>query len=194
MTDLESLLIEARECRICEASLPFPPRPILQVSASARLLVIGQAPGIRVHESGIPWNDASGDGLREWLQVSRATFYEPGLIGIVPMGFCYPGKGKSGDAPPRPECAPLWHTRILTQLPSVRLTLLIGNYSQACYLPDNRRQNLTETVLGFADWLPHYFPLPHPSPRNRFWMTKNPWFQEVVIPELRRLTANALAE
>ena len=194
MTDLDDLLVEVRNCRVCEGHLPFPPRPVLQVSRHARLLIIGQAPGIRVQQSGVPWDDASGNRLREWLQVSPHTFYESGLIGIIPMGFCFPGSGSSGDAPPRPECAPLWHSRILAQLPEVKLTMLIGTYAQNYYLQNQRTTSLTETVKQYSNILPAYFPLPHPSPRNRFWMSKNPWFETEVIPQLRLQVAAAMGE
>ena len=194
MTDLDNLLVEVRNCRVCEEHLPYAPRPVLQVSRHARLLIIGQAPGIRVQQSGVPWDDASGNRLREWLQVSPYTFYESGLIGVIPMGFCFPGSGSSGDAPPRPECAPLWHSRILSQLPDVKLTLLIGTYAQNYYLQNQQTASLTETVRQYSKSLPAYFPLPHPSPRNRFWMSKNPWFETEVIPLLRLQVAAALGE
>jgi uracil-DNA glycosylase len=194
MTDLDNLLVEVRNCRVCEEHLPYAPRPVLQVSRHARLLIIGQAPGIRVQQSGVPWDDASGNRLREWLQVSPYTFYESGLIGVIPMGFCFPGSGSSGDAPPRLECAPLWHSRILSQLPDVKLTLLIGTYAQNYYLQNQQTASLTETVRQYSKSLPAYFPLPHPSPRNRFWMSKNPWFETEVIPLLRLQVAAALGE
>lgn len=153
--------------------------------------MIGQAPGTRVHESGVPWNDPSGDRLRDWLQLDRDAFYDTRNIAIVPMGLCYPGKGRSGDLPPRPECAPLWHARLLEQLPGLQLTLLIGKYAQDYYL-DTHRQSLAETVSNYRDHLPGYLPLPHPSPRNIRWFRNNPWFETEVIPLLRKRVASVL--
>ena len=184
MTPLADLLSEVRACRHCEAELPLGPRPVLSVSESARILVIGQAPGARVHATGIPWNDPSGDRLRAWMGVSRETFYDVSRIAIMPMGFCYPGKGKSGDLPPRRECAGLWHEKILHRLPNIRLTLLVGGYAQRHYL-DGRRGSLTATVAVWKEYLPDYFPLVHPSPRNTFWLRQNPWFEELLLPQLR---------
>ena len=182
---LNTLLKKVRDCRTCEAHLPFAPNPILRVHREARLLIIGQAPGTRVHETGIPWNDPSGDRLRDWLQVEREQFYDDRRIAIIPMGFCYPGKGKSGDLPPRPECAPQWHDRLQEQLPELELRLLVGKYAQDYYL-DSKRQSLTRTVQQHTDYLPDYFPLPHPSPRNIRWFRNNPWFEAEVIPALRK--------
>jgi len=153
---------------------------------NARIAIIGQAPGIKVHQSGVPWDDASGRTLRTWLGVNEAQFYNPELFAIVPMGFCYPGNGKSGDLPPRPECAPQWHGPLLEAMPNIELTLLIGQYAQAHYLGDRAKRNLTETVRNYKGYLPEQLPLPHPSPRNRFWQAKNPWFTEKVVPELQR--------
>ena len=167
------LLNEVRDCRHCEAHLPLGPRPVLRASSTARLLIIGQAPGTRVHASGVPWDDPSGDRLREWLQVDKRTFYDEGQIAIVPMGFCYPGKGQSGDLPPRPECAPLWHEQLLAQMPDVELVLLVGAYAQAHYLGKSK-ENLTQRVQRWRDFLPRYLPLPHPSPRNNLWLRRNP--------------------
>ncbi|WP_295797745.1 uracil-DNA glycosylase family protein [uncultured Microbulbifer sp.] len=182
---LPKLLDEVRGCRLCEAHLPLGPRPVLRAARSARLLVVGQAPGTRVHETGIPWNDPSGDRLREWLQMDRETFYDERRVAIVPMGFCYPGRGKGGDLPPRPECAATWHARILAELPNIRLTLLIGQYAQRYYLP-HWYGSITENVRHFADALPHgLFPLPHPSPRNTLWLKQRPWFEAQVVPALR---------
>jgi uracil-DNA glycosylase len=186
------LLNEIAACRHCAGHLPHEPRPVVQASASARLLIIGQAPGRRVHETGIPWNDPSGDLLRAWLQLPRERFYDAREIAIVPAGFCYPGKGTSGDLPPRPECAPLWHPRLLHAMPHIRLTLLIGRYAQALYLREHAKPTLTETVEHYADYLPHYFPLPHPSPRNRYWLSRNPWFAEKALPVLRARVAEVL--
>ncbi len=186
MPSLKKLLNEVRACSHCAAHLPLGPRPVLRVSSTARILIVGQAPGTRVHESGIPWNDPSGDRLREWMDLDRDRFYNESLIAIVPMGFCYPGKGKGGDLPPRPECAPLWHDRLLAQMPSIELTLLIGAYAQGRYLGDLAASTLTDTVRGFRQHLPRYLPLVHPSPRNKLWLKKNPWFERDVVPELRR--------
>jgi uracil-DNA glycosylase len=183
---LEPLLGEVRACRVCAGSLPLGPRPILRARDSARLLIIGQAPGTRVHETGIPWNDPSGDRLRQWLNVERETFYDESRIAIVPMGFCYPGRDASGgDSPPRPECAPLWHPPLLAALPQVALTLLVGLYAQKHYLGARRRKTLTDTVRAWADYAPAFLPLPHPSWRNTAWLKKNPWFEAELLPQLR---------
>jgi uracil-DNA glycosylase len=184
--EFERLLAEVRACRLCEAHLPNPPRPVLRASPSARVLIVGQAPGRRVHESGVPWNDPSGDLLREWLRVDRETFYDERHIAIIPAGLCYPGTGASGDLPPRPECAPHWHPRLRALLPQVRMTLLVGSYAQRYYLGVRAKNTLAETVRARAHYLPELFPLPHPSPRNRLWMKRNPWFERTVLPELRR--------
>lgn len=192
MPRLISLLEEVRGCRLCEENLPRGPRPILAAANTARLLIVGQAPGTKVHETGIPWNDASGDRLRDWLEMDRETFYDPSRVAIIPMGFCYPGRGRSGDLPPRSECAPRWHGPLLEELPDLRLTLLIGQYAQRYYLPD-RGATLGETVRRWQDWLPRFFPLPHPSPRNRLWLKRHPWFEETVVPALREEVHRALA-
>ena len=167
---LNRLLKEIRDCRVCAGCLPHKPNPVLSAHADARLLLIGQAPGRRVHESGVPWDDASGDRLRDWLQMTRVHFYDQRRVAIVPSGFCFPGSGSSGDLPPRSECAPLWHDRLLALMPNVRLTLLIGSYAQMLYLKNRRKPSLTETVAAYQQYLPAYFPLPHPSPRNRPWL------------------------
>lgn len=192
-TSLKTLLTEIRACQVCAAHLPHPPNPILRAHANARLLIVGQAPGRRVNETGIPWNDPSGDTLREWLQMTREQFYDERNIAIVPSGFCYPGTGKNGDLPPRPECAPLWHPPLLKALPKIELTLLIGSYAQAYYLQDRVKATLTEIVANYAEYLPRFLPLPHPSPRNRLWLKRNPWFAEKVLPLLRKRVAAALA-
>jgi uracil-DNA glycosylase len=172
--------------------LPLGPRPVFRISASARLLIIGQAPGTKVHNTGIPWNDPSGDRLRQWLSMSRETFYDARRIAIVPMGLCYPGRlPQGGDAPPRPECAPLWHRRMLAAMPAIRLTLLVGTYAQACVLGKGA---MTERVRAFRTLLPRYFPLPHPSWRTTAWERKNPWFTEEALPALREAVAEALRE
>ena len=185
---LDKLLKRVRACDLCAASLPLGPRPVLRAHADARLLIIGQAPGTRVHETGIPWNDPSGDRLRQWLGWDRDRFYDERLTAIVPMGFCYPGKGKSGDLPPRPECAPQWHPPLLELMPAIELVLLVGQYAQRHYLPD-ASACLTETVRAFRDYGPRYLPLPHPSPRNQLWLKKNPWFEREVVPYLRERVA-----
>ncbi len=158
---------------------------MLRAHADARVLIVGQAPGTRVHASGVPWNDPSGDRLRTWMGVNREAFYDEHLFAIIPMGFCYPGKGRSGDLPPRPECAPLWHHRLLGQLPKLRLTLLVGQYAQRYYLGSDAKKTLTETVLAWRDYQPRFLPLPHPSPRNTLWLRRNPWFEAEVVPALR---------
>jgi len=182
----ERLLSEVRACTLCAAHLPNPPRPVLRASPSASLMIVGQAPGRRVHESGIPWNDPSGDLLREWLRLDRDAFYDERRIAIIPAGFCYPGTGESGDLPPRPECAPHWHPRLRARLPAIRLTLLVGSYAQGYYLGERRKKTIAETVRARGEYLPEFFPLPHPSPRNRLWLRKNAWFRREVLPELRR--------
>ena len=187
MIPLLDLLDEVRRCDTCADHLPLGPRPVVRADQSARLLIIGQAPGTRVHASGIPWDDPSGDRLRQWLDIDKATFYDERNIAIMPMGFCYPGKGKSGDLPPRKECAPQWHQRLLEQLPNIELTLLIGQYAQRYYLPQAPK-TLTDTVKKFREYLPTYLPLPHPSPRNQLWLKKNPWFEAEVVPALREVT------
>jgi len=184
-TSLDSLLTEIRACRQCESTLPLGPRPILRAQTSARLLIVGQAPGTRVHETGIPWNDPSGNRLRDWLNLDRDTFYDESHIAIVPMGFCYPGKGSSGDLPPRPECRASWHPRLLPLLNQVELTLLIGSYAQAYYLGDRRKATLTETVRAWRDYGPAFIPLPHPSPRNQLWLRRNPWYEAELVPVLQ---------
>ena len=185
--DLDALLAELRGCRVCAAELPLGPRPVLRAAASARLLLIGQAPGTRVHASGIPWSDASGERLRDWLDLDAARFYDETRIAIVPMGFCYPGVlPRGGDRPPRPECAPLWHDRVTAALPLVSLTVLIGQYAQARYLGKRRKRTLTETVAHWRDYLPRFFALPHPSWRTLGWQRRNPWFDEELLPDLRR--------
>ena len=192
MSRLDSLFEEIRACRLCEAHLPLGPRPVIRGAESARLLIIGQAPGTRVHASGIPWDDLSGDRLRHWLGVDKPTFYDESRIAIMPMGLCYPGKGKSGDLPPRPECAPAWHDKVLILLPNIELTLLIGQYAQHRYLGKAARGSLTETVRSWADYSPGWLPLPHPSPRNTLWLKKNPWFEQEVIPHLQQRVAPLL--
>jgi uracil-DNA glycosylase len=181
----------ARACRVCEAVLPLGPRPVFRISATARLLIIGQAPGTKVHATGIPWNDPSGDRLRAWLQMSRETFYDERRIAIVPMGLCYPGRlPNGGDAPPRPECAPLWHKRLIDRMPRIRLTLLVGGYAQTYVVG---RGAMTDRVRAFREMPPQYFPLPHPSWRTTAWERRNPWFTAEALPALRQAIAVAFA-
>lgn len=191
--ELEQLLVDVRACRLCEATLPLGPRPVLRASASAKLLIVGQAPGTLVHGSGVPWDDASGVRLREWLQLDKARFYDERHVAIVPMGFCYPGRGASGDLPPRKECSQTWHPRLLPLLAKVELVLLVGQYSQQYFLGDSRKKTLTDTVQAWQDFAPRHFPLPHPSPRNVGWFKHNPWFDADVVPALRRRVAETLA-
>lgn len=180
-----ALFEEIRTCTLCTAHLPAGPRPIVQFSATAAIVIIGQAPGRRVHESGVPWNDASGERLREWTGLTPDVFYDPARVALVPMGFCYPGTGTSGDLPPRPECAPAWHEKVMAVLPSKRLTLLVGSYAQAQYLPATKAKSLTERVARFRDHFPEYLPLPHPSWRSTGWMKRNSWFENDLLPVLR---------
>ncbi len=189
LATLASLVGEVRACTVCAPHLPLGPRPIVSLPRQTRILLIGQAPGTAVHESGVAWDDPSGDHLREWMGVSRDVFYGSKWIGIMPMGFCYPGKKKGGDAPPRPECAPLWHDRIRAALPNVKLTLLIGRYAHRGYLGAHEgvgAKSVTETVRSFREHLPEQLPLPHPSWRSKIWMGKNPWFEKELLPELRK--------
>ncbi|ASP39562.1 IclR family transcriptional regulator [Bacterioplanes sanyensis] len=184
---LNTLLTQIRQCRQCANQLPHSPRPVIVATPSARLLIVGQAPGKKVHDSGIPWNDASGRRLRQWLDMDEATFYDSQRVAIMPMGLCYPGKGCSGDLPPRTECAPLWHEPVLAQLPNIELTLLIGQYAQRYYLRD-QHQTLTARIesLQAQITLPRQFPLPHPSPRNQLWFKRHPWFEQQLIPRLQQ--------
>jgi uracil-DNA glycosylase len=190
---LDSILADIGRCKACEAHLPHPPRPVVQAGRSARLVIIGQAPGSKVHESGVPWRDQSGDRLRDWTGLDEATFYDPSRIALIPMGFCYPGTANGADLPPRSECAPLWHTRLLHLLPEVRLTLLVGIHAQDHYLRDRTKATMTETVRNFESSGPGRFPLPHPSWRSTGWMRRNPWFEAEVLPTLRVSVRSALA-
>lgn len=183
--DLDTLVLDARACRQCAACLPHEPRPVLRVSGTARLLVIGQAPGRRVHVSGVPWTDPSGDRLRDWLQLSAKRFYDAEQVAILPMGLCYPGTEHGADLPPRRECAPLWHPRLMPLMPEVRLTLLVGSYAQAFHLGARRKTTMTRTVRAFREYLPAFLPLPHPSWRNTGWLARNAWFAEELLPQLR---------
>lgn len=193
MADLAALLHEITACRLCAEHLPLGPRPVVRAEASARVMIIGQAPGTRVHETGIPWNDPSGERLRDWLGVTPDIFYDAARIAIMPMGFCYPGRDpRGGDNPPRPECAPAWHDRLLDELPALELILLVGTYAQARYLGRRRRKTMTETVRHWRDYGPRYLPTPHPSWRTTHWQRKNPWFEAEIIPEIRRRLAPLL--
>lgn len=184
---LQGLLREVRACTICAARLPLPPRPVLQAGVAARILIAGQAPGRKVAASGIPFDDASGDRLRAWMGIDKAAFHDPDFIAILPMGFCYPGTGASGDLPPRPECAAMWRARLLEQLPSIRLALVIGKYAQAWHLrPEGAGASLTTTVAAWREHGAQVLPLPHPSPRNNGWLQRNPWFEADVLPELKK--------
>lgn len=183
---MRELLNEIKKCSICADFLELGPRPVVTAHPESKIAIIGQAPGTKVHASGIPWDDASGRQLRKWMAVTEEQFYDTENFAIVPMGFCYPGKGKSGDLPPRPECAPQWHEALLSKMPNLELVILIGMYAQNYYLNDNAKMTLTETVRNYKSYLPRYFVLPHPSPRNRFWLTKNPWFEKEVIPDFEK--------
>jgi len=185
------LLSQVRACTLCAEHLPHAPRPILQYHPQARILIAGQAPGRKAHDSGTPFEDASGDRLRQWMGVQRTVFYDPQQIAILPMGFCYPGTGKSGDLPPRPECAPAWREQLLGQLQQVQLILVIGKYAQNYHL-DAGQASLTELVQAWRDFWPKMVPLPHPSPRNNIWLRKNPWFESELIPELQSKIAAIL--
>ncbi|NJK92434.1 MAG: uracil-DNA glycosylase family protein [Blastochloris sp.] len=180
-------------CRLCAGQLPHEPRPVVAFHPQSRVAILGQAPGRRVHSSGKPWDDASGRLLRHWMGVDDKTFYNQRLFALIPMGFCYPGKGRSGDLPPRPECAPHWHPSIFAICTQLRLILLVGDYAQRANLPEAaRRLSLTERVRSYETFLPRYFPLPHPSPRNRHWLSHNPWFYESVLPRLKSGLAQSL--
>jgi uracil-DNA glycosylase len=191
MGTFPALLAQVRNCTRCAAHLPHGVRPVLQVHPKARILIAGQAPGRKVHASGIPFDDASGDRLREWMGVTRETFYDATKIAILPMGFCYPGTGTSGDLPPRPECAPAWREALLAKMPQVTLTLLVGQYAQAYHL-QGAFTNVTDTVQGWRTLAPDHVPLPHPSPRNNIWLSRNRWFAQELVPALQRRVAASL--
>ncbi|MHA1536257.1 MAG: uracil-DNA glycosylase family protein [Alphaproteobacteria bacterium] len=185
--EFEALLAEIRACTICAGDLPLGPRPVLRASPTARVMIVGQAPGTRVHQSGVPWDDPSGKRLRQWLGLEAETFYDEARIAIVPSGFCYPGRHeRGGDLPPRPECAPRWHPPLLAAMPDISLTLLVGQYAQANFLGKRRKRTLTETVRAWRDYLPQYVPTPHPSWRSTNWLKKNPWFETEILPEIRQ--------
>lgn len=189
---MQNLLFQIKNCTVCEPHLDLGANPVVAAHQNSKIVIVGQAPGTKVHNSGIPWNDQSGKQLRKWLNVSNEDFYNKELFAIMPMGFCYPGKGKSGDKPPRKECAPKWHQPLFEQMSNVKLVILIGMYAQNYYLKGKAKRTLTETVDNYPEYLPRYFVLPHPSPRNRFWLSKNPWFLENVVPELQRITKSIL--
>ncbi len=189
---LQTLLKEIKSCTVCQETLPFGCNPVLNASKKSKILIIGQAPGLKVHNTGIPWNDASGNNLRKWLNVDESTFYNPDNFAIVPMGFCYPGTGKNGDYPPKKECAPLWHKSLIDYMPELELTLLIGLHAQKYYLGKTLKKNLTETVKAYNEYLPKYLPLPHPSPRNNIWQKKNQWFPHDVLPALKEQVSNLI--
>lgn len=190
---LKKLLKEITNCTTCAKEMSVTPRPVVSVSPLSKIIIIGQAPGSVVHKTGIPWDDKSGENLRRWMGVSNDTFYDNQIMGIIPMGFCYPGKGKTGDLPPRKECAPLWHQLLFAGMNEPKLTLLIGKYAQDYYLKEKKKRTLTETVQNFNEYLPEYFVLPHPSPRNNIWMKKNEWFQVEVLPVLKKQVKNIIS-
>ncbi len=183
---MEQLLREIRACTICEKHLEHGVNPVLAASSKSKVAIIGQAPGSVVHRSGVPWDDKSGDRLREWLGVTKTQFYDANFLALIPMGFCYPGKGKTGDLPPRAECAPTWHPSLFEKMNELELTILIGSYAQTRYLGDHRKKTLTETVKSFQEYLPKFIVLPHPSPRNNIWLKKNQWFEEELVPVLKK--------
>ncbi|WP_299438584.1 uracil-DNA glycosylase family protein [uncultured Aquimarina sp.] len=191
---MKALLSLISKCDTCAAKLELGPRPIVSASINSKIVIIGQAPGSVVHKSGIPWDDKSGENLRAWMGIDNDLFYDPEIIALVPMGFCYPGKGKSGDLPPTKECAPLWHQKLLSKIKDVELILLIGGYAQQYYLKDQLKRTLTETVKNYTEYLPDYFVLPHPSPRNNIWQAKNDWFKKEVIPELRNSVQSIISK
>lgn len=191
---MQHILQQIAACQHCSEFLPLGARPIVTASAESKIMIVGQAPGLAVHQSGIPWDDKSGDNLRQWLQVDKQTFYDPDQIALIPMGFCYPGKGKSGDLPPRKACAPLWHQKLIAHMPQIKLIILVGQYAQNYYLGERARRTLTETVRHFEDFRPRYFVLPHPSPRNNIWQAKNKWFGQSVLPSLQSTVKDILQQ
>lgn len=191
---MDKLITEIRSCTVCKEFLPNAPRPIIQASKTSKIVIIGQAPGQKVQDTGIPWDDASGENLRAWLNVSKELFYDKAHFALIPMGFCFPGTGKSGDLPPRPECAPLWHKQLLESMTEIKLTLLIGQYAQKYYLKNLNKRTLTETVKNYQTYLPEYLPLPHPSPRNNIWQKKNSWFKEDVVKILQGIVKKTLRQ
>jgi uracil-DNA glycosylase len=191
---MENILSEIRACQVCKSFLPNAPKPIIQASPKSRILIIGQAPGQKVQNNGIPWDDKSGNELRRWLGVTKEQFYDSSLFALMPMGFCFPGIGKMGDLPPRPECAPLWHHQVLAKMPNIQLTLLIGQYAQKYYLVEKLKPTVTETVKNHQAYLPKYLPLVHPSPRNRIWQMKNTWFEMDIVPMLNEMVSCKLGK
>ena len=189
---MKGLLTQIRDCDVCKAHLPLGPRPIISATVQSKIVLVSQAPGRKAHENNKAWDDPSGRKLREWLGVSDEQFYNPDNFAVLPMGFCYPGKAKTGDLPPRKECAPLWHESVWQQFENVKLIIVIGKYAQDQYLCGLSKKNLTENVVNYQDFLPKYFPLPHPSPVNRFWTIKHPWFEKEVVPELRTRVVNII--
>jgi uracil-DNA glycosylase len=189
---MKKLLEHIRSCDVCRIHLPYNPRPIIQASINSKILIIGQAPGQKVQDSGIPWDDLSGNELRRWLGITKEQFYNDKLFALMPMGFCYPGKTKTGDLPPRPECAPLWHQQVLSKLKRVELTILIGLYAQKYYLGTSFKPTLTENVKNYKEFLPKYLPLVHPSPRNKIWQKKNPWFEDNIVPTLQKIVKDII--
>ncbi|MFT5658043.1 MAG: uracil-DNA glycosylase [Gammaproteobacteria bacterium] len=192
MTDFKQLLSEVRACTLYADHLPLGPRPVLQLDPQARVLIVGQAPGRKVHESSVPFDDASGKRLREWMGIDHDVFYDPQQVAISPMGFCFPGTGKSGDLPTRLECIPAWREALLNQLPNLELTLVLGQYAQAYHFGD-KFKTVTAVVESWADYWPTQLPLPHPSPRNNIWLRRNPWFELELIPKLQIRVSNLLA-
>lgn len=192
MSSWQKLLTEVRQCTLCEPELPMGARPVVQLHPNAKILVAGQAPGRRVHASGKPFDDPSGDRLRQWMGIDKSTFYDAEKLAIIPMGLCYPGTGKSGDLPPRPECAPAWRHKLLEHLPNLELTLAIGQYAQSWHI-DEPKQTLTERVKNWEHYWPDVLPLPHPSPRNNLWLKRNPWFEDTIIPTLQKRIAESLS-
>lgn len=189
---MKKMLLEIRACTVCKKNLPNAPKPVIQAGIHSKIVIIGQAPGQKVQNSGIPWDDQSGNELRRWLGVTKEQFYDDTLFALVPMGFCYPGKGISGDLPPRPECAPLWHGPLLHKMKNIKLIILIGQYAQKYYLSKKLKPTLTETVKNYKEYLPDLLPLVHPSPRNKIWQKKNPWFEAAVIPQLQKIINQSL--
>ena len=190
---LDALLTAVRGCRACDAHLPLGPRPVLRAGETARILVVGQAPGVRVHTTGIPWGDPSGERLRTWMGVDNDVFYDESRVAIIPMGYCYPGRGNGGDMPPRSECASLWLDHLLAKLPRIELTLLIGQYAQRHFLARRRKPSLAETAKAWREYAPQYIPLPHPSPRNQPWFKRHVWFEEQLVPMLQSRIKTLLA-
>lgn len=188
---MSELLAEVRSCRLCANALPLGPRPVLSINPAARVLIIGQAPGTWVHRTGVPWNDPSGDRLRDWMGIQSAEFYDDSRVAIMPMGFCYPGRGPGGDLPPRPECAPRWHAALLARMPAIRCTLLIGHYALSAYRPE-LRGGVGQRVSQWRSYAPTFFLLPHPSPRNRRWLAQRPWFEADVVPALKTAVRDCL--